>query len=242
MWRSFFTGLVDIVYPKTCSICSRSLRHREAKGGFVCSPCWGKIKKNLPPFCYSCGRHLESTCFCARLCLECRKKKLYFDRAFSPCTYEGVMRELIHAFKYEGKDYLGSLLSQLIVECIREYDIPMQYIDMVVPVPLHRAKEREREFNQAEILARCIAQEFNKEMNAHVLTRIRHTKTQTAVEHEDRFENVRGSFAWNPDHEVKNKHILLVDDVLTSAATASEAARVLKEWGAGMVFVATIAN
>jgi len=128
------------------------------------------------------------------------------------------------------------------IEFIKEYDLPMNYIDLIIPVPLSKTRLREREFNQAEILSGHIAQKFNKELSSGCLKRIRHSKAQAESEPSERFLNVKNSFSLAKETDLKNKNILLVDDVLTTGATCSEAARILKESGCGIVFALTLAN
>jgi len=241
MLRRLITGLVDIVYPKTCLACKNKLR-ASSIDNLICGQCWGKIERNTPPFCYSCGRHLERLNFTKNICPSCLKTKFHFDRAFSPCVYTGVIKELIREFKYNNRDYLGLPLSRLMVDFIREYNIPVDYLDFIVPVPLHKTRLREREFNQAEILSKYIAEEFKKEMASGILLRHRHTKTQTDLAINERLLNVKRSFSVDKNKGVKGKNILLVDDVLTTGATSSEAASTLKEAGANIVFVLTLAN
>lgn len=120
MLRSFIKGLVDILYPPTCLVCKTRLEGTSPIDNLICGQCWGKIKKNPPPFCHCCGRHLEQRNPVKNICLKCLKTKIHFDRAFSPCLYEGVTKELIHKFKYQGKDYLGATLSRLMIEFIKD--------------------------------------------------------------------------------------------------------------------------
>jgi len=244
MLRHLLNSLLDIIYPRICLVCKKNLKNVNSLDNLVCIECWREIKRNVPPFCYHCGRHLETKEINQNLCFSCLNKKLYFDRAFSPCIYEGVIKELIHQFKYKNKDYLGSLLSKLMIEFIQEYNLPLENLDFIVPVPLHKRRLHQRQFNQAEILSEHIAKSFNKKMLNDVLYRSRYTKTQTELEEEMRFINVEGSFTVNINKKelIKNKNILLVDDVLTTGATASWAAYALKMAGAGIVFVLTLAN
>jgi ComF family protein len=256
MLRCLIDGLVEIIYPKTCLVCKNKILktsfNTQAVGNyrkqnltldnFVCGQCREKIKRNLPPFCFYCGRHLETNKFIKNICLDCIKKSLYFDRAFSPYIYDGVIKELIHKFKYENKDYLGTLLSDLMIEFINEYNLPLEFMDLIIPIPLHKTKLREREFNQAEILGDFIARRFNKLTLNNCLLRHRQTKTQTELEKSKRLINVKDSFLVNQEDRVKNKNILLIDDVLTTAATCSEAAYTLKKAGANIIFVLTLAS
>ena len=144
MLNSFKECLLDIVYPKTCAVCKKKLKGIPSIDETVCAECWAKIKKNLPPFCNRCGRHLESAGFTKNICPDCLRKNLCFDRAFSPCKYDGVLKELIHEFKYKKKEHFGSTLSRLMIEFIKEYGLPMDFMDAIITIPLHKVKLRER--------------------------------------------------------------------------------------------------
>jgi len=241
MLRGFFQGLANIFYPKVCLAC-RSVLTDSAAVDLICAKCWGKIEKNAPPFCSSCGRRLESRSFAKNICPRCLRNKSHFDRAFSPCVYTGVVKELIHAFKYKGKEHLGGPLSRLMIDFVREYALPIKDMEFIVPIPLHKTRMREREFNQAKILSDYLGREFNKPVAENLLVRSRYTRTQTELELSQRMLNVKGSFRLSGRDNLKGKNILLVDDVLTTGATSSEAAYVLKEAGANIVFVLTLAN
>ncbi len=238
--RRFIKGLLDIVFPPVCLVCRRRLS-ANAVDNTVCSACWGAIRKNIPPFCHSCGRHLDVKRSAKNICQSCMKHALHFDRAVSPCRYDGTVKELIHAFKYGNKPHVGGTLSRLMIGFIEEYDIFIDIIDAVVPMPLHNARMREREFNQAAVLGGHIAGRFNKPLSPEILIRKRATGTQTGLETEQRFSNVRGCFQVREPEAIRGKNILLVDDVLTTGATASEAALALKENGARVVLVITAA-
>jgi len=197
---------------------------------------------NIPPFCVVCGRHLEKKNLNKNICPGCVRKRPHFDRAFSPCVYEGVTKKLIHEFKYKGKNNLAEPLSRIMIDFIREYSLPLNYLDLIIPVPLHKTRLREREFNQAEELGTRIAAEFKKEMACGILLRHRRTKAQVELKNTERALNVAGSFSVDKNAPLKGKNLLLVDDVLTTGATSSEAALALKAAGAQAVFVLTLAN
>lgn len=241
MLRSFIEGLTGIAFPKICLVCKSSLG-TSSVAGLICSRCWSKVQKNLPPFCRSCGRHLDKNNFTNNICLHCLKVKLHFDRAFSPCVYNGVIKELLHMFKYSNKKHLGLPLSSIMADFIKEYNLPIGYLDLIIPMPLHKTRLREREFNQAQILGNYIAREFKKDLCCDTLARRRNTKTQTHLSLDERALNVKDCFSVTEKTRVKGKNILLVDDVLTSGATCSEAACVLKNEGASIIFVLTLAN
>ncbi len=240
MFKGIFQGLIDLIYPKICLVCRTKLKSTGSVDNLVCPECWSKIKRNAPPFCSSCGRHLEKPL--RNICTSCIKKPLHFDRAVSPCIYEGAIKDLIHEFKYRNKDYLGVTLSRLILDFIDEYNLKMDFFDFFIPIPLHRARLREREFNQADILAKQIALKLNKVLLPDALLRRRNNRSQTNLEDKERFNNVKEIFSINKNVLIKGKNILLIDDVLTSGATCSEAARTLKNAGANIVFALTLAN
>lgn len=241
MLHRLLKGFVEIVYPKTCLACRNKLPVA-SDNDFICAQCWTKVKRNLPPFCHSCGRQLEKKSYAKNICSSCLKNRLHFDRAYAPCVYTGAIKELIHEFKYKNKDYLGAILSKPMIDFIKEFDLPIDFLDFIVPMPLYESKYREREFNQAEILSDHIAKEFSKNVLKDTLIRNRNTKTQTDLEINERFLNVKGSFSVVKEADIKGKNLLLVDDVLTTGATSSEAASALKDSGANIVFVLTLAN
>lgn len=242
MLRNLLKGLVDIVYPKTCVVCKSGIRNKDSVDEVICLDCWSKIRKNTPPFCHSCGRQLQKNNITKHICPGCVRKQLHFDRAYSPCIYEGTIKELIHEFKYKGKDYLGRTLSRLMIEFIREYNLPVEYLDFIVPVPLHKNRLREREFNQSQVLSQHIGQEFGKDIRDNILMRHRPTQTQTELDTEKRLSNVKDSFTVINKNTLCGKNILLIDDVMTTAATSSEAAKALKNAGAKIIFVLTLAS
>ena len=241
MLRRFLQSLTDVLYPKTCLAC-KSKVSKVTDEDLICEKCYSEIKINLPPFCCSCGRHLEKNNLNKNICPACIRNRLHFDCAFSPCIYDGVTKKLIHEFKYKGKDKLGKPLSKIMINFIKEYSLPLNYLDFIIPMPLHKTKLREREFNQAEILSMHIAREFKKDSLSGVLLRHRQTKTQTELRNKERFLNVANSFSVDSRLSLKEKNLLLIDDVLTTGATSSEAALALKNAGAQTVFVLTLAN
>jgi ComF family protein len=242
MLRGLFKGLKDLIYPNCCLVCKNKIPPADQQQ-LICAGCWDKLEKNLPPFCASCGRHLTPEAIEKNACPSCAKCEadFYFDRAFSPYTYTGSIKRLIHEFKYSGKDYLGKPLGKLMNTFIRDYKLPIAYLDCVIPIPLHRSRQREREFNQAEILSQEIAREFNKKISTDALIRVKPTKTQTQLTFRERCQNIEKSFSVTKPELIKDANLLLVDDVLTTGATSSEAAKCLKSAGAKKVLLLTLA-
>lgn len=240
--KGFLNRLLNILHPRICLVCLGGLKDNGIDN-LLCFNCWSRIKKNIPPLCAICGRQIrEMHASSGRVCHNCQRQNFSFDRALSPCLYEGVIRELIHKYKYQNKDYLSSLLAKLLIEFIYQYRISLDLFDLVMPIPLHKIKLREREFNQAELIARQIAKEFCLDLVSTNLWRKHNRKAQMELSKEKRWENIQGCFALHNPVQVKGKNILLVDDTLTTGATCSEAAAVLKAAGAVSIFILTLAN
>jgi len=238
MLKNFLNNLINLIYPKRCVVCKSYISNKD-KQRFICDLCQSNIKKNVPPFCKYCSRHIEDGIF---ICKECKDKTFYFDEAFSSCMYEGVIRELIHQFKYNGKDYLGKFLAGLLIEFINTYKLPVKDFDFVIPVPLYSSKLRQREYNQALILAGYIAEEFKIKLLKDALYKIRNTASQTELDSQKRWENVSECFRTNPKISFKDKNILIIDDILTTGATTSEVAKVLKSAGTRKITVLVLAS
>lgn len=239
MLGGLLKGLRDIVYPPVCLSCRAGLKNRGSVDGVVCAECWGNIAMNAPPFCPGCGRHVTAG---KVRCAACSGRRFYFDRSYGACRYDDTIKELLHAFKYGGKDYLGKTLGRLLACFYREYGFLFSGADLMIPVPLHPARQREREFNQSRILCECLSAVSGKEVLDGVLIRRTRTRAQAELEKEDRILNVQGCFLVKDEGPLREKHILLVDDVLTTGATLSEAAKTLKSAGAAAVTALTLAN
>ncbi|HEY1939710.1 MAG TPA: ComF family protein [Candidatus Angelobacter sp.] len=177
------------------------------------------------------------------LCGLCRRAAPYFRRAVAYGPYEGVLRELVHLFKYQGIKPAGKLLGNLLYQSASTMSLPESLI--VVPVPLWLGKRQTRGFNQAEAIARTFMSfqhSSSIQLETAVLVRTRDTASQTGLTRHQRRANVRGAFAVVRQDKVKGRSVLIVDDVMTTGTTAGECARVLRRAGAKEVFVATVAR
>jgi ComF family protein len=180
-------------------------------------------------------------------CLLCQRADPPFERAVAYGSYDGGLRDLIHVLKFQQVRPAAAVLGRLLAEAIAnlEQAMPVGKI-MVVPVPLHRRKQVQRGFNQAEVIARCALNELSRpkrfEMCGAVLLRRRETGSQIGLTSHQRRENLRGAFAVSDPTRILKRDVLLVDDVFTTGTTASECARVLLRAGAARVWVATVAR
>ena len=185
-------------------------------------------------------------------CGLCRRLEPPFARAVAYGSYDGGLRELIHLLKYEQVRPAAAVLGRMLAEAARGLDSCWTRTPvMVVPVPLHARKLRQRGFNQSELIARAaIKQDATKlgpgrdrlVLHPGILERRRETQSQTGLTRHQRRENIRGSFAVAKPGEVAGREILLVDDVFTTGTTVSECARVLRRAGASKIYVAIVAR
>jgi competence protein ComFC len=164
---------------------------------------------------------------------------LAFDCVVSIYQAKGVLRDLIHRFKYGGQFYLRRLLSEILLEAMRDERMAATPIDAFVPVPLHPARRRERGFNQAEALAKSVSKKTAIPV-LDCIGRRSYTQTQTRFDRAERMRNLRDAFVLRKNSIVFRKNLVLLDDVLTTGSTLHECALVLREAGAESVRAITV--
>lgn len=238
------SSLFSILFPSDCHICNASLTNIAILP--VCEPCLAQIVPLDGPLCQICGEKLFHPSAGAEdkpLCGICRRVGAHFNRAAAFGAYEGVLRDLIHLFKYNGVRPAGKVLGGLLNRTVGTMALPDSVI--VVPVPLWSGKRTARGFNQAEAIARSFMNfqsSSSIQLDTSILVRTRETASQTGLTRHQRRANVRGAFAVVKPEKVKGRSVLVVDDVMTTGTTAGECARVLRRAGAKEVFVATVAR
>ena len=241
--RGAVRALLDFVLPPRCLLCSLSTRR--ASLSWVCQHCWDGVEYITPPTCAQCGQPLaasaEGIATTTHRCGACLLVPPTYDRARAVGLYAGVLRDLIHALKYQ-RIYglvqpLGDLLHQYFHTHWGEHPP-----EALVPVPLHRSKLRVREFDQALALARRLSQGVGLPLWADVLIRHRPTLSQVGLSATERRRNIRGAFTVQKPQYCAGKALLLIDDVYTTGATVQECARLLRQAGATRVDVYTLAR
>ena len=175
------------------------------------------------------------------VCSVCQIEPPYFDKARAAADFTGTLREQILMFKYQTALWMKQDLCDVLEGALKAYFQPA-LIDVVMPVPLHHVRKRERTYNQSALLAETLAQRIDRRCDTHSLIRVRQTDTQTKLSATNRRENVANAFQVRHPERVAQRHILLVDDVMTTGATLNECARVLKQAGARTVWAITIAR
>ena len=232
------TGL-GFVYPEVCQVC---LEEPATKAeGFVCAECWQSVRFIRPPYCERCGLPYEGEIKGAFECGNCREMELHFRSARSAVTASEFVRNIIHRYKYRGDRWFEPFLADLLVrEAVPA--LAREKWDLIVPVPLHPTKRRERQFNQAERLGARLSEAARIPLNSKVLRRVEFTETQTRLDRRERAANMKNAFAMRPEAVVKGRRVVLVDDVFTTGATTSACAKVLIAAGAADVCVWTVAR
>lgn len=232
-------AVISFVYPVYCDSCKKVLPP-SAKPG-VCDACLRQVKRHPEPYCAICGRTVSGAR--DRLCHECRAEKPAFTAARSACLYEGVMKELIHRFKYKNRRSLAGLFAGYMLDLLKRDTLFSGGIETVAFVPLHRRRLRERDFNQSEALAKRIAGGLGLPV-ADCIEKIRRTASQNELSRRERLVNLKGSFRTRDSRSegVRDRVVLLVDDVMTTGATLDECGRTLLAAGAREVRCLTAAR
>ncbi len=232
------TGL-GFFYPEICRLCESE--RATAADGFVGPRCWSQVRFIKPPFCARCGLPFEGNLTTPFECTNCREMELPFCSARSAVVARGVVLEAIHRFKYQRhwwfENFLAGLFLREAVPALRG-----EHWDLIVPVPLHPLKLREREFNQAGRLAAPLAAALKIPLNTKLLRRVNPTATQTLLTRAERAANMRGAFAIRRGARLNGERVVLVDDVFTTGATTGACTRALLSAGSGEVCVWTVAR
>jgi ComF family protein len=235
-------AILGLFYPNLCQIC----RHESAgrKDGYVCPTCRAKpgaIRFINPPFCARCGLPFEGEISQPFQCSNCMELEFAFDYARAAVAAKGLVLEVIHRFKYNGDTWFEPFLADLLVRQASQVLNAAQW-DLIVPVPLHPVKQREREFNQAERLGRHLSKALQIPMDRRLLQRVIPTRTQTKLTRTERALNVANAFRVRAGRQLSGERIVLLDDVFTTGATCNACAKVLRANGSGSVCVWTVAR
>ena len=228
---------VSLLYPPACTICGGSVRGDE----YLCNVCEAKAARIIAPFCEKCSEPFEGSITSAFTCANCAHRTLHFEAAVAAYRGRGVVRHIIHEFKYGRQIHLRHLVARWLRAALDDERLHGNHFDVLVPVPLHPARQRERGFNQARLLSELLSAQISIPSKLH-LERIRYTTTQTALDRSERMENLHNAFRLRKNADVRGLRVLLIDDVLTTGSTLSECARVLKRAGALSVLAATAAR
>src|ERR1043165_1314050 len=232
-----FEAAVSLLYPPVCTICGGNVQ----AGEYLCNGCEATAARIVAPFCQLCSEPFEGSITNEFTCANCAHRRIHFDAAVSAYRGRGIVREIIHEFKYGRQIHLRHLVARWLQAALDDERIRGCQFDIIVPVPLHAARQRERGFNQASLLAGLLSAQISIPSKP-LLDRIRYTTTQTALDRSERMENLHNAFRLRKNADVRGLRVLLIDDVLTTGSTLNECARVLKRAGARSVYAATAAR
>ncbi len=228
------------VLPVECITCGNSLSTDPVP--FFCTVCWQTIHPLQQPACACCDQPFVSPAAMTYTpnhhCQHCQERPPAFERAWTLFPYLPPLREAICSFKYRGKITLARPLAHLMISALPGgIDA-----DVIIPVPLHPARLRAREFNQSLLLADRLGRHLARPVSATNLVRIVATDPQTTLTRQARFRNLRRAFEIRKPQDLAKKRILLVDDVFTTGTTLNECAKALQKAGTGPVFALTLAR
>lgn len=229
------SSILEFFLPRLCLFCGAAVGEEAAVA--VCPECKGQIEWVASPLCTCCGAVFASRDGADRVCGDCQAEPPPFTRARAAAIYDGPAAQAIKRFKFNRQMAFLPVMqhwlqSPLCLELVRS-------ADLIVPVPLHPKRLKQRGFNQALLLARAFPQGT---VAREALARVRHTVPQVELKPKERRDNVKGAFAVPDPALVKSKNILLLDDVYTTGATVRECAKVLRRAGARQVDVVTVAR
>ena len=224
--------LLSLLFMKdyNCIVCNRELPRPTPH--LTCNSCYQKMEIIEAGYCLKCGMKLFGE---EEYCLDCQNHEKHFDRAFAPVVYAGAAANLVMNFKFQNKRYLAAPLAHYMTNKLLQEGIAA---DVVIPVPLHENRLKERGYNQSELLAEEISRALGLPLDTSSVTRVKETLTSSLLTggRTAREENVKDAFVIKDKKSLKGKIVLVVDDVLTTGATSSELSRVIKKAGAKKVY------
>ena len=223
------TTILDLLFPYRCVGC-------RTEGQLLCEDCLSVQRRPSPPLCQSCGEEIRA----AGYCNNCENQPQAFESIRSSFLYQDAIREAIIQFKYKGITDLATVLGQEMAVTLAQWRVKC---DLIVPVPLHHKRYKERGYNQAALLAKVVGRESGMGLDDTSLVRHIATPQQARTKNrEDRRRQVQNAFICADPKKVKNTQIVLVDDVCTTGATLDACAKVLKGAGARTVWGLTVAR
>ena len=232
--------VMGLLYPNICALCG-GMGDREGR-----HICWGCVEE-LPlhtlreKMCRCCGRVPEGEVSSDYICDACLERKPRFEMARTAAPFRGGVRAAMHAFKYKRATWLCDDLVDLLEGVTRTY-FDVKAIDLVLPIPLHSSRERQRSYNQSALLAKGLGRRLGLMCHPSMMVRTRPTATQTRLGVSERRKNIRDAFSVAHPEWVAGRTVLVVDDVMTTGATLSEAAKVVLAAGAWRVWALAVAR
>jgi len=240
-WRSGSRATLDLLFPHVCVLCNEPLSDDSSNSPPFCPACTAALPPITSRSCQRCGSPLALSAIDNTACAACRTRRFAFDAAVAYGVYRGGLRDAVVKAKQAAHEPLATALGGLLAaSCQARWPTPA--FDMIMPAPMHWQRRWRRGVNSAELLCEAVARQLKLPMRKLIRVQ-RATAKQGMLTPHERFENVRGAFRFRGHRSlVRGRRILLIDDVMTTGATASEAAKVLRRAGADSVCVAVVAR
>ena len=233
MFKKALKTFTDIILPNLCFVCEEKIT-----SGHICNKCMEKIEFLFPPLCKLCSRPFPATK--KLICAKCKSTNAYpYEQLICITAYKEPIASLIHLFKYENYSYLSETLSTLMIKHLARIGFKLSDYDIITPVPMHKAKLRERGYNQAGLLAERISKHFNISLRNDIISVKSVRTSQVKLDKARRKENLKNLF--EVEENMQGKNIMLIDDIFTTGQTVRECAYALKQKGA-RITVLTLAK
>lgn len=223
-------GLLDLIFPPRCLLCDQP-------GASLCDHCCQSFPRVVPPVCRLCGQPIDVP----GVCRSCRQTPLAIDGIHSVFLFEAGVRKAVHLLKYRNQQTMAPALAGLMADYWRANPLSA---DLLIPVPLHPARQRERGYNQADLLARALGDMIGLPVITTGFQRVRHTQPQMSLGAAERRENVQGAFTYlsRSDNRISGQRVVVIDDVCTTGSTMEACSLALKAAGASVVWGFTLAR
>lgn len=230
--------LLEILFPSNiyCMTCNAIINKKSKYA--ICDKCLKRFHWIEDATCEKCGKIISNNYLGQKFCVDCKENEHYYNRGYVCAQYGLYERTIIMSFKYGNKPYIGKILGKIMAErFVIEKNNPEDEVDIIIPVPIHKKRERKRGYNQAEILATVISKELKIPLGKKVVYRTKNTVPMKSLGALERTENVKNAFEVNQEHSnaLINKKILLVDDIYTTGSTIDSVSKLLLEVGAEKV-------
>ena len=234
MWNA----LLDLIYPPNikCIICNRSLKIDDQYG--FCEECYQDIRFIGEDCCDKCSKPFNKSVDMT-ICQDCIKQEHFFHRAVSAVEYYGKIKKLIFSFKYHDATYLAKYMGDMMIEVFQREELTA---DIIMAVPIHSIRQRNRGYNQAHLLAKYISKELGIDYYKGYLIRVKNTEVLYNLTKHKRKKIMQDAFEIGLNKDIRHKEILLIDDIYTTGTTVNHCSKVLIEAGAKEVTVLTFAR
>lgn len=224
--------IYSVFFPRRCPICDKAVVY----GRDICEECEGELPYIVEPACKKCGKQLLDEQ--AEYCLDCSRKKHYYKQGKAVFSYQKGMRTSMYRFKYAGRREYAAFYARTAKEQLENW-VLRTGIEVVIPIPMYRRKQRKRGYNQAEVFARALGEEIELPVATKLVKRVKNTIPQKELNDRQRKDNLKGAFQLETNI-VKYKKILLVDDIYTTGSTIDAVAKCFLEAGIEEVYFMTV--